>query len=86
MVSTYSALFTRISKDIKNWLPRLGNCLDEDVELCPFTETKSIILEPSACELRNSVDITKNLRHISLLPCHIFLELDREILVFLDSF
>lgn len=85
LITTYSTLSARIIEYIKNRLPRIGNCLNKNIELYPFSESNPIILEPSACELCYCIHITENLWHVSLFPGYIFLELIWKFLIFSDT-
>lgn len=58
---THSTLRTRVEENINNWLPSFCNCLEKYIEFCPLTESDTIVLDPSACELCDGVDITENL-------------------------
>lgn len=83
LIVTYSTLCIFFVDDVEQWLPTLRDSTQQDDEFCPFLEPHRVILEPTCCHLLYRRDITEYLSEVSLLPCDILLELDREVLVFL---
>ena len=85
LIVTYSTLCIFFVDDVEQWLPTLRDSTQQDDEFCPFFEPHRVILEPTCRHLLYRRDITEYLSEVSLLPCDILLELDREVLVFLDA-
>ena len=86
LIFTDTTLIILGLENIEKWLPTRDDRLHENIELCPFPKTYSIVLVPSPDHLLEDIDITEKLSDIALLPGEIFLYFLWEFLVFFYSF